>query len=191
MSKEENVTVRTYDPEKTEKVNTILIPVFDGEHKFKEVKKTFKKVGDFWKLAKSETRILAFDEVQTNLKDEIELPIIIKRVAVDTVNVKNIFGFFLTKSKIKANMPNMKLSISDNAAFLHQFDNELVSTQPISPVLPSPLYTINIDQKMKRISTEKAIELVKSGVKVYEENPNSLTANDKYKVFTVATGRKF
>jgi len=191
-NKQNNVKVRVFDVDKTEKVHETLTPFFEnGEHKYRKKKITFKKIDRQWKKAKIEESIVSFAEVHKDLKDQVSLEVIIKRTAIDTEQVKNVFGFFLTKCTIKAIMPNTKLSISDNKVFLHTFDGDSVFCQNVNPLLSSRMYKTEIDQKMQRISTEEAIKKVKAGTMIFEENPNARTDRDRYRIATAYTGRKF
>ncbi len=190
-NKQNNVKVRVFDVDKTEKVHETLTPFYDGELKYKKKRILFKKVDGHWRKAREETSIVSFAEVHKDLKDQVSLEVIIKRIAIDTQEIKNIFGFFKGRCVVSTVMPNTKLSVSDNKVFLHTFDGDSVFCQPICPVIQSNIYKTKFDSKIKRISTEEAVELVKHGVQIFEENPNARTNRDRYRVSTVYSGRRF
>ena len=192
MSKlEKDTIVREFDVTKTEKVNVVLNPFYDGnEHKYKRTKRIYKKVDRVWKLAREETSILSFEQVHPDLKSEITIQIIVKRSNIDHQTLKNIYALFLTSSKITANSPKFKLSIVDGMPFLHSFDGASIGCQYLSPVLPSEFCQVKVDENYKRISIGEAQKLLRKGIKIFEEDVSARPEN-RFRVFTVSTGRKY
>jgi hypothetical protein len=185
MSDDKNI--KTFDVDAEEKVTTLLNPVIhNGKLAYKQIIKTMKysKLQGKFKLASKKVNIISYEEVHKDeLLDEVTIPIVIKRSAIDTVNVVNVSAYFKTTSTITINNPAFKVSISDGKPYLHQRDGNVVSCQIISPVLPdSRIYTISIDGNMTKISENEVLDLIRKGAQVFYENPASRRPEDRFRI---------
>ncbi len=132
------------------------------------VTKEFDPILREWQKKDEKTEYLPISKWEPPLSKQVEINIIFKRSATDTHTLLPLSAVFTQKIRAKANRedPNEYLNTFEGRIFLH--DLNLRTTQPL------PLSDRRVERvgKPKRITLEKAQEMVKTGnVRVYSESP--------------------
>lgn len=130
-----------------------------------------------WDTVKVYTKILPLSELPEKPSKVAELSIVILRETVNPQNLKMLKGYFLQKLKvsIKDMENNLFLVVVHGKVFMTDLSGKgHCNTAPIGTnTLLNPKYrpnTIKVEfEEAERISNEKASELLKSGLMLYEE----------------------